>query len=341
MKAEGGRKKDQSQGAESKDQALVHPSSFIPHPCIVAAAVILRADGAFLFARRPEGKPYAGYWEFPGGKLLPGETALDALKRELKEELDLTIDEAWPWLTREYVYPHASVRLHFFRVFRWRGNAQGLEGQAVAWQRAGEISIAPMLPANAPVLRALALPPVYAITSANEIGVDRYLERLKGAFEAGIKMIQVREKEMPLAKFRDFTRRVIDMASSHGAKVLLNSAHLSEAESTGAHGIHLTAKNLIQRKARPESELCAASCHNAAELERAVALELDFVVLGPVRATQSHQEWTPLGWLDFSRLISAYPLPVYAIGGMRRDDIERACSHGAHGVAMIRGLIQG
>ena len=87
----------------------------------VVAAVIERPDGAFLLAQRPPGKVYAGYWEFPGGKVEPGEAAHDALARELHEELGIEVEQAYPWITREYVYPHGHVRLNFFRVRAWRG----------------------------------------------------------------------------------------------------------------------------------------------------------------------------------------------------------------------------
>jgi len=87
----------------------------------VAAAVLLRPDGQVLLAQRPAGKPYAGYWEFPGGKLEPGETPRHALDRELDEELGIIVRRATPWLVQEFVYPHAHVELNFFRVFEWEG----------------------------------------------------------------------------------------------------------------------------------------------------------------------------------------------------------------------------
>jgi 8-oxo-dGTP diphosphatase len=93
-------------------------------PLDVAAAVIQRPDGAFLLARRPAGKVYAGYWEFPGGKIEAGEPAAEALARELREELGIEPRTAYPWLTREYVYPHAAVRLHFFRVTACHGDPE-------------------------------------------------------------------------------------------------------------------------------------------------------------------------------------------------------------------------
>ena len=86
----------------------------------VAVAIITRPDGCFLLARRPEGKPYAGYWEFPGGKVEPNERVADALARELKEELGITATDAYPWVTQVFTYPHAKVKLHFYRVTAWQ-----------------------------------------------------------------------------------------------------------------------------------------------------------------------------------------------------------------------------
>src|SRR5918994_6473274 len=95
----------------------------------VAAAVLQRPDGSFLLAQRPPGKVYAGYWEFPGGKVEPGEPAAAALARELHEELGIDVECAYPWLTRVFTYPHATVRLNFFRVTRWRGEPHPREDQ--------------------------------------------------------------------------------------------------------------------------------------------------------------------------------------------------------------------
>src|SRR4051812_35642451 len=131
----------------------------------VGAAVITRPDGGFLLAERPTGKVYAGYWEFPGGKIEPGETTLQGLSRELHEELGIEVETAFPWLTQVFTYSHATVRLHFFRVTAWRGEPHGREDQRIAWQRSDEPPLEPMLPANTPVFRALKLPPIYAVTN--------------------------------------------------------------------------------------------------------------------------------------------------------------------------------
>ena len=100
----------------------------------VSAAVLQRPDGSFLLAQRPPGKIWAGYWEFPGGKIEPGETPYHALVRELREELGIEVGTAYPWITRVFTYPHATVRLNFFRVMEWRGELHPHEGQEFAWQ---------------------------------------------------------------------------------------------------------------------------------------------------------------------------------------------------------------
>ena len=117
----------------------------------VAVGVLLQADGRFLLTSRPEGKVYAGYWEFPGGKLEAGESVEQALRRELHEELGITIGEAQAWKTQMVDYPHALVRLHFCKVWAWQGELQMREAQSCAWQ-----SLQPVLPGTVPVLEWLA-----------------------------------------------------------------------------------------------------------------------------------------------------------------------------------------
>ena len=113
----------------------------------VAVGILLRADGDVLFAQRPHGKPYAGYWEFPGGKIESGESAHEALARELHEELDVVVTDATWLLTQLHDYPHALVELQFFIVHGWTGEIDPQEGQAFAWQTPGSYTVEPMLPA--------------------------------------------------------------------------------------------------------------------------------------------------------------------------------------------------
>ena len=237
----------------------------------VAAAVLQRPDGSFLLAQRPPGKIWAGYWEFPGGKNEPGETPYHALNRELHEELGIEVETAYPWITRVFAYPHATVRLNFFRVTEWRGELHPHDGQEFAWQpplsfelERGQITVSPMLPANTPILRALELPPLYAISNAAELGVEEFLRRLEVALGNGLRLVQLREKNLPRDELRALSLRVVELAHAHGARVLLN-ADIELAQEIGADGVQLTAAQLAGLHERPAVDWCGASCHNAEE----------------------------------------------------------------------------
>ena len=302
----------------------------------VVAAVIERPDGSFLLAQRPAGKVYAGYWEFPGGKVEPGEPLAAALARELHEELGIDVESAYPWIVRTYAYPHAKVRLNFFRVRAWRGEAHGKEAQQLAWQHVSALAVAPLLPANAPVLRALQLPFEYAITHAGDIGTESQLSLLDQRLAQGLRLIQVREKGMQAAALASFAGAVIAKARVYGAQVLINS-DIELAQRLGADGVHLAAAQLARLQHRPALGWCAASCHNVAELARAEQLGVDFAVLGPVQATPSHPDAPALGWDGFAVLVRGASMPVFALGGMKPGDLEAAWRRGAQGIAMVRG----
>ena len=125
------------------------------HTEVAVGILIRRADDALLLSTRPEGKPYAGYWEFPGGKIEVGETVEQALRRELIEELGITIASAEIWKVTEHDYPHALVRLHWCKVTAWTGEFEMREGQAMRWQQL-PLEVTPVLPGAMPVLGWLA-----------------------------------------------------------------------------------------------------------------------------------------------------------------------------------------
>jgi 8-oxo-dGTP diphosphatase len=301
----------------------------------VAAAVLQKADGTFLLARRPADKIWAGYWEFPGGKVESGETPYHALVRELREELGISVDTAYPWLTRLFAYPHATVRLNFFRVTEWSGQLHPHEGQEFSWQQVQDVSVAPVLPANAFILRALSLPTLYAISNVSGLGEEEFMLRLEAALQNGLRLVQLREKHLSRDALRRLALRVVTLAHAHGAKMLLNG-DTALAQEVGADGVQLTGAQLAETHVRPAVEWCAASCHNAAELRRAEELGCDFALLSPVLPTRSHPGAPHLGWAAFAAIAAGAAIPVYALGGLRMEDIETAWRHGAHGVALLR-----
>lgn len=301
----------------------------------VSAAVLLRPDGTFLLAQRPAGKVWAGYWEFPGGKIEPGETPYHALVRELREELGITVQTAYPWLTRVFTYPHATVRLNFFRVTAWSGEPHPHEGQQFSWQQPAGVLVDPVLPANAPILRALELPPLYAISNAAELGIEGFLASFKTALHNGLRLVQLREKDLPRSELRGLAARVVALAHACGARVLLNDDAVL-AQEVGADGVQLTAAQLAALKVRPALDWCAASCHSAEELRRAEALGCDFALLSPVLPTRSHPGVPHMGWEKFGEMAAGSTIPVYALGGLTPEHMQTAWQYGAHGIALLR-----
>ena len=311
----------------------------------VAVAILQRKNEArqyeFLLASRPEGKGWAGWWEFPGGKIEAAESPEHALSRELKEELGIKPTSTQQWITRRFDYPatHDSaaktVKLHFYFVDAWEGELRPHEGQQLSWQSPQHITVSPVLPANAPIMKALALPPIYAISNVAEMGENAFLASLKIQLQNGLKLIQVREKQLaPLALMR-FTGQVLTLAKPYHAKVLLNN-DLNLARELGADGVHLNSLQLMALTEKPNGLIVAASCHNANELAHAQKLGVDFVVLSPVKATKSHADAMPLGWQKFAELAENIELPIYALGGMSMLDLPLALRYGARGLAMQR-----
>ncbi len=297
----------------------------------------MREDGMVLLGNRPTGKPWAGWWEFPGGKIEDGETALEALQRELDEELGIQATEVYPWLVRTFDYPEKTVKLNFFIVKSWQGEPVGREGQLLSWQPTKSLTVEPMLPANTPILGALSLPPVYAITNMLEMGEALFFKALELQLEKGLKLIQVREKQLSQDALIAFAKKVIARARHYGASVLINS-EIDDVIKAGADGVHLNSIALMDWSEKPDGLLVAASCHNAQEMAKARELNLDFVMLSPVLSTLSHPEAQGMGWAAFAKIKQDYPLPVYALGGMQPSTLKNSWQAGAHGIAMQRAV---
>jgi 8-oxo-dGTP diphosphatase len=145
----------------------------------VAVGVLIKPDGRVLYAQRLEGKPYAGWWEFPGGKQEPGETMRQALNRELQEELGIEVQRATQWVVRDHVYPHATVQLYFFKIDQWLGEPQSAEGQALRWLDADDRnSVSPVLPAAIPVIEWLLLPEKLQLNTQRDLVVGHLIQAI-------------------------------------------------------------------------------------------------------------------------------------------------------------------
>lgn len=302
----------------------------------VVAGILSDAAGRVLLAQRPPGTHLAGSWEFPGGKVDPGEAAPAALRRELHEELGIAVGALEPAIGVPWRYAEKSIFLDVYRVLDYSGEPHGRESQALRWCRHEELSAQDMPPADWPVVTALRLPPFYAITP--EPGADEaaFLARIDRALADGAKLLQLRVKSLDSGRLRALAREVRGRAREAGAQLLLNG-DLAVATALDLDGAHVPAAQLMRLRARPVApdRWFAASCHDASELAHAVALGVDFVVLGPVKATSSHPNAPVLGWQAFSELAAQAPFPVYALGGLARGDRAAAVAAGAQGIAGI------
>ncbi len=297
----------------------------------VAVGVVLRPDGAVLLADRPAGKPYAGYWEFPGGKIEPGEDVQAALARELHEELGIDIGVSLPWFTFEYDYPHAYVRLHFRRVFDWRGTPHAREGQQLAFfNPAGDVP-QPLLPAAIPALRWLTLPTLCLRSDVQQLGLAAFIEELDARLAGGLRLLWLHEPALPERDLIALADTVTARCHAHGAQVLVSQATI--ATSAQVDGLVLTAAALAETVARPEARWVGAVVDGDSALQHARRLGCDFVIAEPVLPTPQMQS-PALGWHGFSALAAQAAMPVYAAGGLAIADMQHAQHAGAHGIVV-------
>lgn len=300
----------------------------------VAVGILQAPDGRVLMAERTRTQLSAGFWELPGGKVDPGETPAQAATRELAEEIGVTALAVRPWIRYEHAYRLRRIRLHFFRIDGWSGTPHGREGQRLAWVDPARPDVAPLLPSVERVLIALGLPPIYAVSdSARHGGPQALLAALPRALQTGLRLVQVREPAMQPDQRVHFARRVADVARPFGARVLLAGSAL-EARRAGLDGIHSTAADLRRLNARPPVRLWVASCHDAADLQRAESLGADAAVVSPVQPCAAHPDRPPLGWAGLQRMAAEATIPLFAQGGMSAALLERARGAGAIGIAI-------
>jgi len=295
-------------------------------------------DRVLLSRRRPD-VHQGGQWELPGGKVNANETCVQALTRELAEELNIIVEQAHPLARVDHDYPDIKVQLKTFVIDKWSGKPQGREGQLTQWVPVKELASKQFPEANSQITKLIGLPALYLITPDQPAYDQEFLQRTVDYLQNGLKLIQFRSNASSFLQHEQAVRRLIQDCVKYSARLLYNGTP-EQAIELGAHGVHLNSDRLLQCQSRPlpKDKWVAASCHNALELEHAAAIGVDLCVLSPVNDTKSHPLQTGLGWDQFSYLAGQSRLPVYALGGIKTEHLPVARKSGAHGIAMISGI---
>lgn len=302
----------------------------------VVAAVLRDGRGRILLAQRPAGKELAGAWEFPGGKLEPGESPPEALVRELREELGIEARFG----RRRICVPGERVVLDVYDVESFSGIPQGHEGQALAWLDPACVNPDWLPEVDRPVLASLKLPDRYLITPSPVPGEETsFLAALGIALHQGVKLVQLRAPGWDRLALADLARQAHALCRHAGAQLLLN-ADYPLAAVLGLEGVHLPGRIAASLRQRPlpVDRLVGVSCHDLAELSHAVAIGADFATLSPIRETTSHPQATPLGWKRAAEMTATACLPVYALGGLEAEELPTAFDHGFQGIAAVRSI---
>ncbi len=298
----------------------------------VAVGVIRDGDGRILITQRAKHAHQGGLWEFPGGKLEAGEPVQQALARELEEEVGIQVQSAAPLIRINHDYGDRHVLLDVWNVTAFAGQARGCEGQAMRWIDAEQLREFSFPAANLPIIAAAQLPHYYAILEGRS--ATEALDNCRRILATGIKLLQFRVKSLPLADLQNVFEQVSQLCRQQQVS-LLGNADLP-IDTSNAQGLHLSSRALLACDKRPNGyRWVAASCHSLDELRHAEALGLDFAVLAPIQATISHPDATPLGWQTLTELLEQINLPVFALGGLGRRDLDRALAAGAQGIAGI------
>ncbi len=309
------------------------------NPIHVAAATVFDDSGRVLITRRPDHVHQGGLWEFPGGKVEAGEPMSVALARELHEEVGIDVQQARPLIRVKHAYPDKEVLLDVWRVDSFTGEAHGKEGQPFKWVELGQLADFSFPEANLPIIRAVQLPDLYLITPDPGSDTQAFLKQLERCLSNGIRLIQLRAKSLSQEDYIKLAKQSKKLCVEYNAKLILN-ADPEVVSIIDVDGVNLTGKRLLALNSRPLSDdkWVAASCHTEEDIAHASQIGVDFAMLSPVQATASHPEAIPIGWQKFQSMCERAPFPVYALGGVKSDDLGKAFDHGAQGIAAIRAL---
>jgi 8-oxo-dGTP diphosphatase len=300
----------------------------------VVVGIIHNSNNEVFIAKRQKNQFMSDYWELPGGKVEPGEDHVNAIKRELFEETGITVKNCKLVQKIQHIYPEKTINLSVYSIDDYLGGPVGLEGQEITWSSADKLKNFKLLPTMWRIIHKFSLPKFYWITPDNHQS-DKVFNECKKRLSNGIKFIQLRSKT---SLDTTYIEKIHRLCRENQAKLILNTPNKTFNET--CDGWHLSSLELMSLKERPviEEKLIGASTHGIDEALHAENISADYISLSPIEKTLTHPNSIPLGWKDASDIIKKCNLPVFLLGGMNKELVEKALSIGAQGVAGIRGI---
>ena len=305
----------------------------------VVIGIIQNNHFEVLVSRRKANTHLQGLLEFPGGKVEHRELPVDALKRELIEELGVQVLQTAPLIQIPYHYSDRSVLLDVFCIQEYTGEILANEGQELFWQSIESLSEADFPAANFGIIQALKLPKIFPVTPDYSYEKN-FLRRFEEVISrSNSQVIQLRSHALSNSEYIELAKKCARLCRQYEVKLILNR-DFACIESLDYSGIHLTSSHLLELNERPlgPDYIVGASCHNAIEVEKANALKLDYIFIGPVLEKFQYDNAKVLAWHGFAKLTSMSFIPVYAIGGVKQEELDVCYQSGGQGIAAIRAF---
>ena len=300
----------------------------------VVVGIIRNNSEEIFISRRKKNQFMSGYWELPGGKVENNEDLSSALKRELFEEIGIKIEKFNLIQTIPQQYPKRIINLSVYVIEKYSGTPVGKEGQDYSWCSIEKFEEYKLLPTMWKIFKRLSLPNSYWITPDNH-NSNSVIEECNQRLSVGEKIIQLRSKSQLNKTYID---KINKLCQLNQAKLVLNMPHMVFDEP--CDGWHLTSNELMASSKRefPDDKLVGASAHNLIEVKHAEKISVDYISLSPINETLTHPKNKILGWEKASEIISQCTVPIYLLGGMNKDSMDKALGIGAKGIAGIRGV---
>ncbi|WPE17933.1 Nudix family hydrolase [Candidatus Thioglobus autotrophicus] len=295
--------------------------------------VLQNSANEILIAKRQAHQFMSGFWELPGGKIEPNESEQQAIIRELKEELGIIVTDLSIHQTMVYQYTDRIVELSIYTINQYQNTPEGIEGQEIVWTNIKDLSQYKLLPTMTAFINSITLPNKYWITPSSNHQSEAWTRKFDEKLKQGISLIQLRGK---VDINSNFIAELYNKCAQNNVKLLLNIPNKTFNESY-CDGWHLTTSEMLKIHNRPcaNDKILGVSTHDLTEALKAQEIGADFVVISPVQATQTHPDTTPIGWGAAGEVVKKLNIPVYFLGGMTINDLNKTLKLGAQGIAGV------